>query len=126
MSINNSGDLPHCVTVKDVAKAVSAQALSTVNPLLNFVPQFNKMQQENMIAANPFKAYDQAPWTHVWLERPSVKNSDVTMGHGTMFDKLSEPVKFVYYVNGDHAGGMQSISEIVRERLFKEVYEVKN
>ncbi|NLT15418.1 MAG: hypothetical protein GXY05_13875, partial [Clostridiales bacterium] len=119
MPINNSGDLPHCVTVKDAAKAVAAQALSVANPLLNFVPQFNKMQQENMIAANPFRAYDQAPWTHLWLKKQIFDDNArdntrmVRMEHGTMFDNISEDVVFSYYVNGQKAEESHFLSGII-------------
>jgi hypothetical protein len=127
MSINNSGDLPHCVTVKDAVKAVAGQVVSAANPLLNFVPQFNKMQHENMVAANPFKAYDQAPWTHVWLER-GVKVKDifdnkvelVKMKHGTMFDGIPKPDVFEYRINGNKQDKKHTISEIVNHFLFRE------
>ena len=132
MSINNSRDFPHCVTVKDAVRAVAGRVVSVANPLLNFVPKFNKMQHENMVAANPFKAYDQAPWTHVWLERGiellggyQNKPKPVTMQHGTMFDSISVDARFRYKQNGLVQDKWKTVAQIINDNFFKERNERK-
>jgi hypothetical protein len=85
----------------------------------------------NPFTWHPFREYDKAPWTHVWLKEgvenrettKAKRDEPVTMDHGTMYNHLATDVAFKYFGNGREADQKRSVPDIVNRSLLEREHE---
>jgi hypothetical protein len=86
----------------------------------------------NPLTWHPFREYDKAPWTHVWLnyavemnpqDNRVVRATSIPMDHGTMYNNLASDAQFAWYRNGAREDASNSVAGMVNDFLLKRSHE---